>query len=410
MLTTTKITDATPRARPFKLYDLRSLFLLVKPNGAKLWRWRYRYAGREKTLAIGSFTDISLVEARRRRAEAHAILKEGRDPSAEQRTARARAQVALGTTLEQVAREWHATQAAGWTPGYGHDVLRRLELHVFKTLGAEAIADVTAPMVLANMRALEALGEYEIARKVRADIARVMAYAIATDRALHNPAEAIKKVMAKRPKDQRPRSHAAVPLVELPTLVKAVETYDGHPATRIALRLLLLTGVRTQELIGATWGEFDLERAEWRIPAARMKMSAEHVVPLSRQALDCLRALPHFTGPMRPEAHLFPHDRHPGKTMSNNTLLFAFYRLGFKSRQTGHGCRSLFSTWANETAAARADVIERCLAHVEGNKVRAAYNRAEHTAERRALMQAWADHLDACAGRNVVPLRRRKRA
>jgi integrase len=285
-------------------------------------------------------------------------------------------------------------------------VIRRLEADVFPAIGRLPLAEVTAPRLIAMARAIEARGALSIAARCLQTSGQILRYAVAHGALERNPVADVKLSDALRPR--RSENFARIDARELPELLRRIEAYRGSALTRLAMKLLALTFVRTGELIGARWQEFDLAAAEWRIPAERMKMREPHIVPLSWQTLEVLAVLREVRGAeyATGAALLFPGERDHARPMSNNTILKALAIMGYKGRMTGHGFRGLASTVLNELGW-RADVIEAQLAHVEGNSVRTAYNHAQYLAERRELMQAWADHLDAIrAGAHVVPLRR----
>ena len=393
-LTDTAIRNAKPGEKPRKLADERGLFILVTPKGGKWWRLKYRFGDKEKLLALGVYPDVSLKDARARRDEARKLLAEGIDPG-EHRKAEARERkLSAKNSFEAVAREWLENIHDKWTPRHYADTLKRFETYIFPELGARPIAEVDAPALLAVLRKIEKKGAGETARKVHRACSQVFRYAIATSRCKSNPAADLRGALKPKGKVEH---RAALTTAELPELLRKIEAYDeqggGDSQTKLALKLLALTFVRTGELREAEWGEFDLDHAEWRIPADRMKMKEPHFVPLSLQAVEVLRQLQAINGGYR---YVFP-GRNPEKPMSKNTALFALYRMGYHSRMTGHGFRAVASTALNEMGF-KPDVIERQLAHAERNKVRAAYHRSEYLAERRQMMQVWGDYLDKLEG------------
>lgn len=400
-LTATAIRNAEPGRKPKRLHDSGGLYLEISPTGGRWWRFAYRFGGKRKLLSVGVLQDVSLAAARKRRDEARALLADGKDPSAERKAAKREAASRAANSFEAVAREWYEKQAHTWVATHAADVLRRLEANLFPEIGATPIAELAAPAVLAALRKMEDRGARDLAHRVLQVAGQVFRYGIATGRCERDLSADLRGALA----PHKARNQAAVKPEELPALLSAIEGYGklGDKMTGYALRLLALTFVRTGELIGAEWGEIDTEGATWIIPAARMKMNAEHVVPLSRQALAILRELRAIGGGSR---YVFP-GRNPDKPISNNTMLFALYRLGYKGKMTGHGFRAVASTILNESGF-RPDVIERQLAHAERNEIRGAYNRAEYLPERRKMMQQWADMLAALAkGAQVIPLQRR---
>ena len=399
-LTATAIRNAKPGAKPQRLHDAAGLYLEIAPSGGRWWRFAYRLGGKRKLISLGVFPDVSLADARERREAARKLVASGVDPSAQRKAAKRDAEGRAANNFEVVAREWYAKQAKLWVPHHASDVLRRLEANLFPDLGARPISEITAPDVLAAVRMIEQRGAHDLAHRVLQVASQVFRYGVATGRCQRDPAPDLRGALT----PHRGGKQAAVKPDEIPDLLRAVANYDkiGDRQTMLALRLLALTFVRTGELIGADWTEFDLDGATWIVPADRMKMRTEHVVPLSRQALEVLKELRSLAGSSR---YVLP-GRNPDKPISNNTMLFALYRLGYKRRMTGHGFRAIASTLLNESGF-RADVIERQLAHCERNDVRGAYNRAEYLAERRAMMQRYADMLDSMVdGAKVIPLQR----
>lgn len=401
-LTDAAIRNAKPGSKPRKLADEKGLFVLVHPNGSKYWRLKYRFAGKEKLLALGVYPEISLQKARSMRDTARAFLGEGVDPvDRMSKSAMAReAKVAAGNSFETVAREWLENIRAKWTAGHYNDTLKRFQTYVFPEIGGLALDVIKAPLLLAMARKIEATGAIETAHKITRACGQVFRYGISAGRCENNPAADLRGALKPKPEV---RHMAAIPASELPSLLRKIDGYateaGGDQQTQLALKLLALTFVRTSELVKATWDEFDLDAAVWRIPAQRMKMGAEHVVPLSRQALGIIRKLQVINGAYQ---FVFP-GRTPAKSMSKNTILFALYRMGYRGRMTGHGFRAVASTVLNDMRL-DPDVIERQLAHAERNKVRAAYHRTEYLEQRKAMMQHWADILDSLAeGGAVIP-------
>ncbi|MBN9286677.1 MAG: integrase [Gammaproteobacteria bacterium 39-13] len=379
--------------KPIKLFDNGGLYLLVKPNGSKYWRLKYRFAGKEKVLALGVYPEISLANAREERDEARRKLRQNIDPSVERKQARIQAETAATSSFEIVANEWLEKQKLRWSLKHSTKIERAFKRYIFPDLATRPISDITAPELLKVMRKMEARGIHETAMKVLQNCGVIFRYGIITGRCERNPASDLKGALT------RPQSkpQAALSQDELPTFLNQLNNYTGHIFTKCGLQLLVLTFVRTSELREAEWSEMDLDAdlPIWRIPAERMKMKSDHLVPLSHQAVTILRQLQPISGRGK---YVFPCQSTPRKPMSQNTMIYALYRMGYHSRATVHGFRATASTILNEQGW-RADVIERQLAHSERNKVRAVYNRAEYLAERREMMQAWADHLDGLTKR-----------
>jgi integrase len=382
---------AKPAERPFKLFDGHGLFLLVKPNGGRYWRMQYRFMGKAKGLAFGVYPFVTLREARDKRDDARKQIRNGIDPSMLKRERKQQAKGQAADSFENIAREWHSKQQGRWSAVYSASVLRVLEREVFSHIGGQLVQDLTAPAILTVVRRIEARNALTVAARVLQWISSVFRYAIRTSRAVYNPAADLAGSIRTRKTTHR----AALSRAELPEFLARVNAYQGHAITRLALKLLTLTFVRSNELRGARWDEFDLARDEWRIPAVRMKMNAEHIVPLSHQALAILDELHPLTG--RYDL-LFPNQSDPSQPMSKNTLLYAMYRLGYHQRVTVHGLRATAATILSEMDF-RPDIIERQLSHSERNQTRAAYQRSQYLEERRRMMAAWADYLEGLGGK-----------
>lgn len=407
-LTDTALRSAKAQAKAFKLFDAGGLYLEVSPAGGRWWRWKYRYGGKEKRLSFGVYPDVSLKSARQKRDTARQQLAAGIDPG-QARRAEKLAQ-AGAESFEAIAREWHARFSPGWVASHGDRILRRLEKDVFPWLRGRPIAEVKAPELLAVLRRIESRGAQETAHRAMQNCGQVFRYAVATGRAERDPIGDLRGALPP-PKEKH---HASI--IEpkrIGALMRAIDAYEGFFVTKCALRLAPLVFVRPGELRKAQWGEMDLDKAEWRIPAERMKMREQHIVPLSLRAVEILRELEPLTNrgiATKPDAlrYVFPSARSRERPMSNNAVLAALRRMGYaKEEMTGHGFRSMASTLLHEQGWNH-QVIERQLAHAERNAVSAAYNFAEHLPERRKMMQAWADYLDGLkAGAEVISLFRK---
>ncbi|CAM3719048.1 tyrosine-type recombinase/integrase [Roseateles saccharophilus] len=399
-LTDTAIRKLRPADKPLKVSDERGLYLLVKPQGAKLWRWKYRFQGKEKLMAIGGYPDVSLAQAREKRDEGRKLLAAGTDPMDQRREVKVAQRIGLEDSFEAVARKWWESWKMARSSRHAEYVQRRLESDVFPIIGHRPIAELGAAELVAMMKRIEARGALDIAKRSMQTCGQVFRYAIAHGKASRNPATDV------RPGDVLParkkQNYARVDAKELPDLLRKIEVYQGASITRIAMKLMAMTFVRTSELIGARWAEFDLDAGRWDIPAERMKMKTPHIVPLSTQAVTLLRALHTSTGR---KAMLFPGERDPKKPMSNNTILKALERMGYKGRMTGHGFRGIASTLLHEQGFDHSH-IELQLAHQERDAVSASYNHALYLTQRARMMQAWSDYLDASIAGNVVPLRK----
>lgn len=387
-LTATAINNAKAKDKALKLFDGGGLFLLVKPAGGKWWRLKYRFGGKEKLLSLGTYPEISLKDARERREEARKLLANGVDPSDNRKAVKATRTELASNTFEVIAREWWAKFSEGWTPSHADKVIRRLERCIFPWLGNKPIREITPSILLSCVRRIEERKAIETAHRVLQSCGQIFRYAIVTGRADRDVSADLRGALA--PVKQTHFASIKDPQV-IGELLRAIEGYQGSFITQCALRLAPLAFVRPGELRKGEWSEINMDKAEWRIPEGRMKMREVHIVPLPRQAITILKELQPLTGSGR---YLFPGARTNGRPMSENTVNAALRRLGFgKDEMTGHGFRSMASTLLNEHGFNR-DHIERQLAHGERNKVRAAYNYAEHLKERREMMQWWADYLD----------------
>lgn len=398
-LTETKVRTIKPSGKPLKLFDGGGLFLLVTPSGGKLWRLKYRFGGIEKLLTIGTYPQTSLVQARKNRDDARVLLEKGIDPGETKRAQKA-SETQETETFEVIAREWHTKFSSSWAQSHGSKIIRRLELYVFPWLGNRPIRLITAPELLTVLRRIESKGTLETAHRTQQNCSQVFRYAVATGRAERDPSADLRGAI---PPASGKHFASITDPKEIGGLLRSIDSYRGSIVTRCALQLAPLVFVRPGELRHAEWSEMDLDAAEWRIPAEKMKSGVLHIVPLSRQALEVLREIQPLTGHGR---YVFPSPRTDKRPMSSNAVLSALRRMGYaKDEMSGHGFRSMASTLLNEQAWNR-DAIERQLAHAERNSVRAAYNYAEFLPERKRMMQAWADYLDAIkSSSKIIPMR-----
>jgi len=383
-LTNLKVQKAKPQARQYKLADERGMYLLIHPKGGKYWRLDYRFEGRRKTLAIGTHPETSLKEARKKRDRARSDIEDGIDPSGHQN-----GKPAFGDdSFETVAREWHEKYRSQWTEGHASTTLRRLEANLLPWLGKRPLGAIEPPELLRSLRRVENRGAVETAHRIQQIASRIFRYGVATGRCSRDPTLDLKGALPPKRSEHFP---TITDPKKIGALLRAVDDYQGSFITRIALQIAPLVFVRPGELRHAEWVEIQLDSAEWRIPAAKMKMKRDHIVPLSDQAIQILEEIKPLTSNGR---YIFPSTRSETRPMSENTVNGALRRLGYEVNEfTGHGFRSMASTLLNESGWTP-DAIERQLAHVEGNSVRAAYNYAEHLDERRRMMQWWADYLD----------------
>lgn len=399
-LTDTRIRTSKAQKKAYRLPDGKGLFLWVTPAGGKLWRWKYRHEGIEKLMSFGQYPDVPLAEARERHGAARKLLAAGVDPMAERKAEKATIRAAAEDSFQSIAALWVEHWKDGKSPRHVEYVKRRMDVDILPCLGARPIAEIEAPELVAITKAIEQRGARDIAKRALETTGQVFRYAIAHGHARRNPASEI------RPSDilksTRKVNYARVDARELPELLKAIELYKGTPVTRLAIKLMALTFVRTSELIGTKWAEFDMEAARWDIPAERMKMRTPHIVPLAAQAIEVLEMLRTLTGASE---WLFPGDRSAAKPMSNNTILKALERMGYKGRMTGHGFRGLASTVLHEKGYGH-EHIELQLAHAPRNAVSAAYNHALYLEPRAKMMQDWADFLEqTLRGGKLIPFR-----
>ncbi|MGN6227115.1 MAG: tyrosine-type recombinase/integrase [Dyella sp.] len=396
-----KIRTAKPAASVQKLFDGGGLYLEVRPNGAKYWRLKYRFGGKEKAISFGVYPDVGLAEARQRRDKARALLRDGLDPSAERKQQKRQARIEAINSFEAVAEQWLGKMAGQWKPGHLERVRESFKQDIYPSIGGMPISQVGFAEVRDVVRAVEQRGALDVAGRVKQRVAAVFQFAMEEELCSSNPARELRVTL----KGRRVTHRHAIGREDLPTFLADLDCAPGTVETLAATKLLLLTFVRTGELREARWSEIDFDTSTWRIPAERMKMGQPHIVPLSTQAVAVFRELHEITGNGE---LVFRSPNKPRQALSENAVLFTLYRMGYRGRMTGHGFRALASTCLNEMGWSP-DVIERQLAHIERNQVRAAYNRAQYLDDRRRMMQGWADYLDGVrAGGKVVPLQRKR--
>lgn len=388
--------NAKRRSTSYRMSDGLGLYLEVMPNASKYWRLKYRFGGKEKRLAFGVYPAVSLKDAREKRDSARRQIGNGIDPGLAKRVAKIA--LAGADSFEAIAREWLGQTNAKRVATTNETIRTRLELDLLPWLGKRPVNDIKAPDLLAVLRRVEARGSLIVAKRLRQIAGQIFRYAVATGRAERDPSGDLRGALKSRGAE---RHHAALTTpAEVGALMRAIDGYRGQPVTRWALQLSPLLFVRPGELRAAEWTEFDLDAAEWRIPAAKMKMRQAHIVPLSTQAVDILRELYPLTGdgiPSKPcsPRYLFPGARSHTRPMSNNTVNAALRRIGYTGDQmTAHGFRATARTLLAELGW-MPDAIERQLAHKASGPLGAAYDRAQFLVERRKMMQAWADYLDA---------------
>ena len=387
--------------KTIKISDGGGMYLQVHPNGSQYWRMNCRINGKQITLSFGLWPNVSLAEARLKQEQSKEKIGKGINPIEEKRE-QSRLQLEemlvkeskeeiLKNTFKKVSAEWHIRKTPHWTEKHAREVLNSLKHHVYPDLGEKPISTITKHDVIANLRKLEAEGMHETCYRVRQRLEAIFDYAEIEDHCIGNPPKGLQKIFIK----PQPKSHHSLPISELPELLNKIETDNvTFPSTVLAMKFMILTFVRSSELRFANWDELDIESKDplWIIPAERMKMRKTHHVPLSNQAVEILREIQKY---FDPEGYVFPQVKNPKKPMSENTLLYFSNRLGYAGRNTIHGFRTIASTVLNESNKWSPDVIELQLAHQETNKVRKAYNRAEHLVERRQMMQWGSDYIDS---------------
>lgn len=382
MLTNTKVKNLKTKDKSYKVSDAHGLYLHVHSNGSKYWRQNYRYNNKQKTLSHGVYPRLSLAEARERRDEALKQISDGIDPSQAKKVAK----LSTANTFELVAREWFEKEAINWTEGHQRKVWLSIERDLLPFLGDDPVDKITPIRLLEVLKKVETRGALDVASRLRQRADGIFRYALLTERVDQNPATQLKGTL----KTRKVQHLHALSKKELPQFLRDLERYDGHPLMVLYTKMLIHTFVRTSELRFATWDEFDLTERQWIIPADRMKMRQEHIVPLTDQMIEFLNEIKQYN---RHREFVFASPQRPRQALSSNGITNVIYRMGYKGKTTGHGFRSTASTILNESNF-NPDAIERQLAHAERNKIRAAYNRSEYLDERARLMEWWSDYVE----------------
>lgn len=394
-LTDRTIKQAKPKPRDYKLFDEKGLYVLLKINGSKYWRFKYRFLRREKSLALGIYPDVSLKEARIMRDDARKLLSQNLDPGQSKQHEKNAEKIKAANSFRVVAEEWHDINKQKWTEDHAERVLYSLEKDIFPFIGNLSIADIQPTELLNVIKRIEKRDALDLAKRLLQRCSAVFTHAVITGRVTYNPARDLTSAIRTRKTTHQP----SIPRAELPTLLKRIDSYDGLDQTKLALRLLIHTFVRPGELRKARWAEFDLTTKQWHIPGERMKMGTEHIVPLTKQAINILKELEPITGHL---GLVFPGERNDRKPMSENTLLFCLYRLGYKGKATPHGFRATASSILHEQNF-NSDAIERQLSHIERNKVKGAYSyHAEFMKEREKIMKWWSAYIDDLEHEKIV--------
>ena len=403
-LTDTAIRTAKASEKTQRLFDGGGLYLEISPNGGKWWRLKYRFDGKEKRIGFGVYPDVSLKRAREKRDEARALLADGIDPGENRKAIKATKAERATNSFEVIAREWFDKNKATWAPSHADKIIARLENDVFPWLGGKAIADITAPDVLAVLRRIEGRGTLDTAHRASGNCSQVFRYAIATGRALRDPVPDLRGAL---PPVVKSNFAAITDPDQVAGLLRAIDAFKGTFVVQCALRLAPLLFVRPGELRKAEWAGFDLDKAEWRYFVTKTK--TEHLVPLSKQAVVILREMEPLSGHGR---YVFPGARDPQRAMSEAAINAALRRMGYdtKTEITGHGFRAMARTILAEELHQKPEVIEHQLAHAVPDTLGTAYNRTKFLKERRVMMQEWADYLDKLkAGAEVIPLHANKK-
>lgn len=384
-LTELAIKNLKPKDKNYLVSDGGGLSLAVSPSGSKLWRLRYYYQGKEQIMALGKYPLVTLAEARKKRDEARELLEAGKHPAREKKLQKLRKAHEGENTFEKIARRWLEMKEDSLNAKYAKQSLARMEQHVFPRIGALPLTEITIPDVVEVVEAISKRGTIETAKRMKQIIAQVFRYSAQRGLCVHNPAADLRDILP----SPEEKHHACIQLEELPTLLEKIECL-GNNFTKYSIKLLMLTFVRTSELIAAKWEEIDWDKEQWHIPKERMKMKRPHIVPLSNQSLAILKELQAMTGN---KDFIFHSPASKSNHLSNGTVLIGLRRMGYQNKMTGHGFRTLASTILNERGY-RSDAIESQLAHEDEDKIRGAYNRAKYLLERKKMMQEYADYLD----------------
>ncbi|EBG5293765.1 DUF4102 domain-containing protein [Salmonella enterica subsp. enterica] len=408
-LTDIKVRTTKPSDKPFKLTDGQGMHLLINPNGSKYWRLQYRFGGKQKVLALGVYPMVSLGEARRKRDEAKKLVSDGIDPSEKKKADKIEQSEAL--TFEAVARDWHTACKRKWSDSHSERVLKSMEDGLFTAIGKRKISELNTRDLIAPIKAVEASGRLEVAARLQQRTTAIMRYAVQNGLIDYNPAQDMSGAITVAKRTHRP----ALPFDRFSELLERIESFKGRKLTKLAVKLTLLVFIRSSELRFARWSEIDFENAMWTIPGEReplpggkhshrgSKMKTPHLVPLSRQALELLKAIREISG----ECDLvFIGDHDFRKPMSENTVNKALRSMGYDTtvEVCGHGFRAMACSALIESGKWSRDAVERQMSHQERNSVRAAYiHKAEHLDERRLMLQWWADYLDETTKKRIAP-------
>lgn len=396
-LTEKFILSLKAKDKPYKNGDGGGLYLEVLPTGNKSWRWKYRYLKKDKRLTLGNYPTVTLAEARMMAHDARKLLSNGTDPSEYKKETTRQKEVELVNTFKDIALAWYDFSKHKWTERNAGYVTRRLEQKIFPHIGKIPITQLKRKQIIEAIRHTEDAGSSDLAHRLAQYCKQICSYAVHEELIDFNPAMELSNSLKK----YKQGHHAALEAHEIPSFLKAIDRNDArlYPTTRYAMKLLMLTFVRTNELIGARWEEIDFENAQWTIPAERMKMGEAHLVPLSKQVIELFKLLHELHGNRE---FVFPNQVNAHKTMSNSTILCALYQLGYKGKLTGHGFRATAMSVIMEKLEYRYEVVDLQLAHAPKDKMQAAYARAKFLDERTTMMQEWADYIDNCASTGQI--------
>ena len=398
MLTDTKLRALKPRDKQYRVSDANGLYIEVRPSGAKYWRQAYRYNSKQKTLAHGVYPSISLSQARILRDEALKSLATGIDPAKNKQKQKSQQK----NTFEILAKEWHEKESINWKPIHAKKVWYQLEADILPYLKDEPIDKISTVELLEVLKRVEQRGALDIASRLRQRCEAIFKHAILTERATHNPATQLVGVL----KTRKVKHRNALDKKDLPEFFRKLEAFDSHPIIKLATKFMIHTFVRTGELRFAVWDEFNIDEQLWHIPAHRMKMDSDHLVPLTDHTIGLLEQVKQYNGNRK---YVFASPQRPKQPISENAILSLLYRMGYKGKATGHGFRATASTILNEMGC-NPDAIERQLAHAERNKIRAAYNRSEYLEERVILMKNWSNYINSVSSNEITPINKNTRA
>ena len=400
-----KLTDkqcrtVKPQDKLYILGDGQGMFLYVYPNGSKYWRFKYRIDGKQKLLAFGVYPEVTLKEARNKREEARTLIRQGIDPSSHKKAEQREKRMNNANTFKAIAEEWLEVKKDGWSEGYYTATTRRLEQNIFPEIGDMPIKEIEPPILLDVLKKIQERGANEMAYRVKAICGEVFRYAIVTGRGSRDPSQDLHGAL----KAYKKENYAAIEPNEIPQLLHDMAAHQSRSRrhTYLATKMLMLTFVRTSEMIEATWDEFDFKEKMWTIPEERMKMGKPHLVPLSKQVIDILNELKNISEGSK---YIFPSHFNKHKHMSNNTVLKSLGDMGYKGRMTGHGFRALAMITLKEKLRYQHEIIDRQLAHTQKSKIDRAYDRSKFLEERTVMMQDWADYIDKQAKSNVIEKR-----